>query len=180
MGLHAGDPTARVAHAAGVRVAAPDRAGDPRGSHRAPEPTRRPGADQDPSARGARASGEIGVHGLVQSRPRRPRRSGPHDHRRLISSCENGPLDRRVNKREPIVVTMEETMERMFGDPEPWTPTPMPAAPPAPAPAPAPTPKAARPKAKAKARKKAKARPKKAKAKARSKSKKKAKARRRR
>ena len=97
-------------------------------------------------------------------------------------TCENGLLDRRVNKREPIVLTMEETMERMFGEPEPWTPTPMPAAPPVPAPAPArpaPAPKASKPKAKA--RKKAKARPKKkAKAKARSKGKKKAKARRRR
>ena len=108
VGLHAGDSAARVAHAAGVRVAAPDRARDPRGSHRAPEPPRRDGADQDSPARGARAAGAIGVHGLVQSGPRRPRRSGAGDHRRLISSCENGLLDRRVNKRERIVLTMEE------------------------------------------------------------------------
>src|SRR5207253_1015608 len=94
--LHARDPAARVADAARVRVAPPDRPRDPRRARRSPGSARCHGADQDSSSDRARAAHSLGAHRLVRHRARRRRRAPPAENHALISLLRSSSADGRV------------------------------------------------------------------------------------
>src|SRR2546430_5418964 len=173
--VRARDPPSRMADAARVRLASPDRARDARGARRPPGSP--PGRDphQDPPAHGARAARPLGAHRLVGRGARRRRGALEAADRALTSLLRSRGSERQGMFETPTLLHMEETMERTFGEPQPWMPSApppppmapspgprMPAAPspgprmPAPA-APKPAAKAARPKAQPKRKAEAKA-----------------------
>src|SRR5207247_2919757 len=91
--LHARDPASRVADAARVRVAPPDRRGDACRARRPPGSARGHGADQDSPRYRARAARSLGARRLVRHHARRRGGARQAENRALISLLRSPGAD---------------------------------------------------------------------------------------
>src|ERR1043166_7891083 len=148
-----------MAHAAGLRVAARDRARHAGRARRPPGSDGRDVADQDLARAGSRPPHALDARRVVQSRPRGPRRapaSAYHPAHRWRDRRQSRPVASQYSLAcaGDVVAGLgrrqrhhpgEGTMERPFSDTQPWMPSTPPAPPAPPAAPPMGTPAAPKP-----------------------------------